>query len=148
MIGWEMGLSEQEIAERSAAAMGAGDAASKFVGISLVSVGPGRAEMQMTVTENHCNGHGICHGGFIFTLADSCFAFACNSYNQTTVAQHNTITYVTAGKLHDVLTATATEVSRAGRNGVYDVLVKNQHGTIVSTFRGCSRTIKGQNFQE
>lgn len=143
-----MSITEQQRAEYSAAAMGANDKASAFLGISLVSVGPGVAKMQMPVSENHCNGHGICHGGFIFTLADSCFAFACNSYNQSTVAQHNTITYVAAGKLGDLLTAEAQEISRSGRSGIYDVLVKNDGGDIIASFRGCSRTIKGQNFQE
>jgi acyl-CoA thioesterase len=143
-----MNLSDQDRAEQSAAAMWAGDSASKYLGIELVSVGPGHAKMQMLVSADHCNGHSICHGGFIFTLADSCFAFACNSYNQAAVAQHNTISFVSAGKLGDILTAACSEVSRSGRSGVYDVLVRNAENQIIAVFRGCSRTIKGQNFQE
>ena len=143
-----MSITEQERAEQSAAAMSANDEASRWLGIELVSVGPGSAKMQMNVERHHCNGHNICHGGFIFTLADSCFAFACNSYNQTTVAQHNTISFIASGKKGDVLIAEATEVSKRGRSGVYDVLVKTARGELIATFRGCSRTIKGQNFQE
>lgn len=143
-----MAISEQERAERSAQAMWSTDAASKWLGVSLESVAPGQAVMQMTVAKHHCNGHGICHGGFIFTLADSCFAFACNSYNQTTLAQHNTISFIAPGRLGDVLTATAHEVSKTGRSGIYDVAVKNAEDVLIATFRGCSRTIKGQNFDE
>ncbi len=143
-----MTLSDQDRAERSADVMWANDRASKYLGIELLSVGKGVAQMQMTVESHHCNGHDICHGGFIFTLADSTFAFACNSYNQATVAQHNTITFVAAGQLGDTLTATAKEVSKTGRNGIYDVDVTNQDGVLIASFRGCSRTIKGQNFPE
>ena len=143
-----MTLSDQDRAERSAEAMWANDRASKFLGIELVSVGKGVAQMQMAVEAHHCNGHDICHGGFIFTLADSAFAFACNSYNQATVAQHNTITFVAAGQLGDMLTAKAKEVSKTGRNGIYDVDVTNQDDVLIASFRGCSRTIKGQNFPE
>ncbi|WGI21935.1 hydroxyphenylacetyl-CoA thioesterase PaaI [Amylibacter sp. IMCC11727] len=143
-----MTLSDQDRAERSADAMWANDRASKYLGIELLSVGKGVAQMQMAVESHHCNGHDICHGGFIFTLADSTFAFACNSYNQATVAQHNTITFVAAGQLGDTLTATAKEVSKTGRNGIYDVDVTNQDGVLIASFRGCSRTIKGQNFPE
>ena len=94
------------------------------------------------------NGHKICHGGFIFTLADSCFAFACNSYNQLTVAQQNQITYVAPGKADEQLTARATEVSRTGRSGIYDVIVSGEDGRTVALFRGLSRSIKGQHFSE
>lgn len=143
-----MTLTDQERADLSAAAMWDNDRASKFLGIELVSVGKGIAEMRLSVEARHCNGHDICHGGFIFTLADSTFAFACNSYNEATVAQHNTITFVTAGQLGDTLTAHAKEISKSGRNGIYDVDVTNQDGTLIASFRGCSRTIKGQNFLE
>jgi acyl-CoA thioesterase len=143
-----MKLSDQERADRSATAMWNNDHASKFLGIELVSVGVGTSEMSMKVEPHHCNGHDICHGGFIFTLADSAFAFACNSYNQATVAQHNTITFVSAGQLGDTLTAHAREVSKTGRNGIYDVDVTSDTGKLIASFRGCSRTIKGQNFPE
>ena len=89
------------------------------------------------------NGHGICHGGFIFTLADSAFAFACNTYNQRTVAQHCAVTFVQPGRRGDRLTAHAVERSRTGRSGIYDVTVRDSHGEVVAEFRGHSRTISG-----
>ena len=143
-----MTLSAQERAERSAAAMMAGDSASKGIGITLESVAPGTAVMSMMVEERHLNGHKICHGGFIFSLADSCFAFACNSYNQNAVAQHNSITYLMPGRLGDRLTATAREVILQGRSGIYDVSVSNENNEIIAQFRGHSRTVKGTNFDE
>ncbi len=128
--------------------MWATDKASKWLGMSLDDVGPGTARMSFTVEEHHCNGHLICHGGYIFTLADSCFAFACNSYNQVTLAQQNSITFCAPGHKGDRLTAEAAEVQKAGRSGVYDVTVRNQDGTIIAVMRGNSRTIKGSNFEE
>jgi phenylacetic acid degradation protein PaaD len=100
------------------------------------------------VAERHANGHGICHGGITFALADSAFAFACNSRNQSTVAQHNMISYLAPGRLGDVLTATATELSLTGRSGIYDVKVTNQNAIVIAEFRGFSRAIKGQLFEE
>lgn len=141
-------LSPQEIAERSAAAMWARDDASKWLGATLDAVGPGTATVSMTVQEHHTNGHDICHGGFIFTLADSAFAFACNSYNQIVVAQQNSITYVAPGRLGDRLTAEAREVARFGRSGIYDVSVTDQDGRLIAEFRGNSRQIAGQHFQD
>ncbi|HEU4987564.1 MAG TPA: hydroxyphenylacetyl-CoA thioesterase PaaI [Rhizobiaceae bacterium] len=143
-----MGLSPEEIARRSAEAMWERDAASKWLGASLDAVGPGTARMSMTVEKHHTNGHDICHGGYIFTLADSAFAFACNSYNQNVVAQHNTIIYVSPGRLGDRLTAEAREVARFGRSGIYDVRVTDQDGRLVAEFRGASRTIEGRHFEE
>ena len=104
--------------------------------------------MSLTVAPHHCNGHGICHGGVTFLLADSTFAFACNSRNQSTVAQHNTISYLAPGKMGDHLTATATEISLTGRTGIYDVMIANQDGAMIAQFRGISRAITGQNFDE
>ena len=143
-----MSITDQERADQSAAAMWANDRATEWLGVELISVGKGVAEMHMKVEPHHCNGHNICHGGFIFTLADTAFAYACNSYNQATVAQHNTITFVNVGKQDDLLIARATEISKTGRNGIYDVNVTNQAGALIASFRGCSRTIKGQNFPE
>lgn len=143
-----MGLSPEEVARRSAEAMWERDEASKWLGASLDAVGPGTARMSMTVEKHHTNGHDICHGGYIFTLADSAFAFACNSYNQNVVAQHNTITYVSPGRLGDRLTAEAREVARFGRSGIYDVRVTDQDGRLVAEFRGASRTIEGRHFEE
>ncbi len=124
------------------------DAASKFLGIEIEAIAPGEATCTFTVEKHHCNGHGMCHGGYIFTLADTAFAFACNTYNQSAVAQHNTISYVAPGKLEDTLTATAVEVSRSGRSGIYDVTVTNGNGESIALFRGCSRTVQGQLFDE
>jgi acyl-CoA thioesterase len=106
----------------------------------------GFAMLSLTVEKKHTNGYGICHGGVTFALADSAFAFACNSRNQSTVAQHNTISYTTPVKLGDVLIATAKEISLIGRNGIYDVEVTNQEGLTVAQFRGCSRAIPGTLF--
>lgn len=141
-------MDPQERADRSAAAMWAEDRASPWFGMSAPTVSPGGATMSLTVQPHHCNGHHICHGGVIFALADSTFAFACNSYNQAAVAQHNTISYLAPGRLGDTLTATATEVARSGRSGLYDVVVTNQAGERIAAFRGASRTVKGQNFDE
>jgi acyl-CoA thioesterase len=98
----------------------------------------------MTVTDRMVNGHDLCHGGFIFTLADSAFAFACNTYNQRTVAQHCAVTFLTPGRLGDRLTARAVEVSRRGRSGIYDITVTRADGTVIAEFRGHSRTIEGE----
>ena len=139
----QMQLSPQEIAERSAQAMWARDDASKWLGCSLDAVTPGSATLSMTVEKHHTNGHDICHGGYIFTLADSAFAFACNSHNQSTVASHCAVTFLRPGKLGERLTATAHERWREGRSGITDVTVTNAEGETVAEFRGNSRTIRG-----
>lgn len=141
-------MTPKERAEKSAAAMWENDDASAWLGMELVEVDEGRSTLSLHVKKHHTNGHGICHGGITFALADSAFAFACNSRNQATVAQHNVISYTAPAMLNDTLTATATEVSQSGRNGIYDVTVNNSEGTTVAEFRGFSRTIKGQHFQE
>ncbi len=141
-------MTPQECAERSAAAMWAGDAASKFLGMELESVGPGRATLSFTVRPEHLNGHGICHGGYIFTLADSAFAFACNSYNRLVVAQHNSISYLSPVRDAERLRADAVEVSLTGRSGIYDVTVTGGDGRKVALFRGASRQIEGVHFEE
>lgn len=132
------------LAKACADAMWAEDRASRGLGMQLVSVAPGRAELAMTVTEAMVNGHNICHGGFIFTLADSSFAFACNTYNQRTVAQHCAVTFLRPGKLGDRLTARAAERQRQGRSGIYDITVTRDDGTVIAEFRGHSRTIEGE----
>ena len=141
-------LTPKERAEKAAAAMWASDKASNWAGMELIEVDEGRARIELTVEEHHCNGHGICHGGVTFMLADSCFAFACNSRNQSTVAQSNSITFTAPGRLGDRLIAKAEEVSLTGRSGIYDVTVENQDGQLVAAFRGLSRAIKGQLFEE
>lgn len=142
-----MALTPQEIAQKSAEAMWAKDNASKWLGMSLDAVAPGVAAASMTVETRHTNGHDICHGGYIFTLADSAFAFACNSHNRLVVAQHNSITFVAPGRLGDRLTAEAREVARFGRSGIYDVRVTDQAGRLIAEFRGHSRTIDGKHFE-
>jgi acyl-CoA thioesterase len=128
--------------------MWAQDAASQNLGMTIDSIGPGTARLSMPVRSDMLNGHGICHGGMIFTLADSAFAFACNTYNIRTVAQQNQITYLAPGHLGEVLVATASEVARAGRSGTYDVTVTGGDGRVIALFRGLSRSIKGQHFDE
>ena len=134
-------------ARRSAETMWAGDAASQGLGMRIVEVGPGAATLEMTVRDDMVNGHGIGHGGFTFSLADSAFAFACNSYNRRTVAHTCRITYHRPTRLGDVLTATAKERTREGRDGVYDVVVRNGDG-VVAEFVGTSKEIRGPLFEE
>ena len=136
-------MTDQELAEACAKAMWNDDSASQRLGMTLDHIAPGAATLSMAITGDMSNGHGNCHGGYIFTLADSAFAFACNTHNQITVAQHNSITYINPGRIGDRLTAEAREVSRRGRSGVYDVRVTNQTGELVAEFRGLSRSVKG-----
>jgi acyl-CoA thioesterase len=112
------------------------DRASQGLGMRIAGVGPGHAELVMTVRGDMLNGHAICHGGFIFSLADSAFAFACNSYNQTTVASGCAIEFMAPAREGDALTAVARERSVSGRTGVYDIEVKNQRGETIALFRG------------
>jgi acyl-CoA thioesterase len=136
----------EEIARRSAEAMWAGDRASRELGMSLDAVGPGTATVSMTLTESMVNGHAIGHGGYTFILADSAFAFACNSYNRTTVAAGADIRFRRPTHLGDRLVATATERSREGRDGVYDVLV-TVGDEVVAIFVGRSKEIGGTLYQ-
>jgi acyl-CoA thioesterase len=133
----------QALADRVADAMYPRDRASQSLGIKVAKVGPGRAELTMTVRPDMLNGHAICHGGFIFTLADSAFAFACNSYNLTTVASGCVIDFIAPAREGDALTAIAQERSTSGRTGVYDIEVHNQRGEKIAFFRGKSYRIKG-----
>lgn len=136
-------MNPQQLAEASTAAMWAGDLASQGLGMALETVAPGRAVVSMTITEAMTNGHKTCHGGFIFTLADSAFAFACNSYNQRAVAQIASISFLAPAFAGDHLRAEAHEVARAGRSGIYDIRVTNQKDAVIAEFRGHSRTVKG-----
>ncbi|MBX9590750.1 MAG: hydroxyphenylacetyl-CoA thioesterase PaaI [Hyphomonadaceae bacterium] len=131
------------IARLSADVMWADDKASQGLGMQVMEVGAGRARLAMTITERMLNGHGSCHGGFIFTLADSAFAFACNSHGQPAVAQHCSITYLTPGRLGMRLVADAIERQRSERSGIYDVTVRDEAGTVIAEFRGHSRTLPG-----
>lgn len=141
-------MTPEERAETCARVMFAKDEASSGLGMSVDRVAPGQSTLSMSVRPDMLNGHGICHGGFIFSLADSAFAFACNTYNQITVAQQNQITYLAPGKSGERLTAQAVEVSRSGRSGIYDVTVTGEDGRVIALFRGLSRSIKGQLFPE
>jgi len=133
------------LAERVGAAMFAADRASReTMGMQLLACEPGRAVMRMAVQPLHLNGHQICHGGFIFTLADSTFAFACNSRNHNTVAAGCSIEFLKPAHAGDVLTCEGVEQAQSGRHGVYDMRVTNQHGHAIALFRGKSAQIKGQ----
>jgi len=133
----------RKIAEACAETMWAEDQASQGLGMVIERVSPGEAVLSMTIRPDMTNGHGICHGGFIFTLADSAFAFACNTYDQRTVAQHCAVTFLQPGRRGDRLTAHAVERNRSGRSGIYDVTVRDGKGEVVAEFRGHSRTIAG-----
>lgn len=130
-----------ELARRCAEAMWAADAASQALGMTQPVVGPGRARMSMRIREDMVNGQGNCHGGLVATLADSAFAFACNSYDDVTVAAGFDVVFVTPGRLGDRLTATAIERARFGRSGLYDVTVTRENGDLVAEFRGRSRSL-------
>ena len=132
-----------ERARESAARMYAEDRATKALRISIDEVGPGRATARMRVTADMTNGHGIAHGGYIFLLADTAFAYACNSYGPVTVAQGGQITFLLPAREGDELTASAAERVRTKRNGVYDVSVRRADGTVLAEFRGQSRTVPG-----
>jgi acyl-CoA thioesterase len=134
----------EALARKVADAMFSRDRASQGLGIRIAAVGPGHAALTMTVRGDMVNGHAICHGGFVFTLADSAFAFACNSYNFNTVANGCTIEFLAPAHEGDVLTAVAQERAQVGRNGVYDVEVRNQDGVTIAHFRGKSTRIKGE----
>jgi len=134
----------QQLAEYVRDGMYAKDRATQALGMRITAIGPGSASVTMTVREDMLNGHAICHGGFIATLADSAFAFACNAYNELTVASGFSIDLMAPARLGDVLTARCAEVSKAGRTGVYDVEVLNQSGERLAVFRGRSYTLKGK----
>ena len=137
-------MNSQQVAEASRDAMWANDRACKALGIQIESVGPGTATLTMSVREDMLNGHDLCHGGLIATLADSAFAYACNAYNEITVASGFDIHLMSGARLGDVLTASATELSKGGRTGVYDIVVNNQRDEQIAAFRGRSYTMKGK----
>lgn len=137
-------MTPQEIAEACAATMWAEDSANHWLGTEIVSMAPGRAVMALQVRDHHLNSHRICHGGYIFALADTAFAYAANSHGDMTVAQQNQITYLSPARQGETLTATAVEVTRAGRSGIYDVTVTGQDGRTVALLRAHSRQIPGQ----
>ena len=134
----------QQVAEYVRDGMLKNDAATLGLGMDVLAIGPGHATVTMTVRADMLNGHAICHGGFISTLADSAFAFACNSYDELTVASGFAIDFLAPARLGDVLTARCVEVSKAGRTGVYDTEVVNQRDERIAIFRGRSYTLKGK----
>ena len=142
-------MSPEQIALRVGEVMFTNDVASKTtMGMELISVAPGRAVMRMAVQPLHLNGHQICHGGFIFTLADSTFAFACNSHNRNAVAAGCSIEFLRPAHAGDVLTCEGVEQTLSGRHGIYDMRVSNQRGEVVAMFRGKSAVIAGTVFPE
>jgi acyl-CoA thioesterase len=137
-----MAALDPAIVRSRAEAMWAEDRASIGLGMHMEDVAPGRARLSMPITETMANGHGICHGGYIFALADSTMAFAVNSRGQPAVAQHASITFIRPGRVGEMLVAEAVERMHAGRSGIYDVRVTTTDGELVAEFRGHSRTIR------
>ncbi|OMH38339.1 hydroxyphenylacetyl-CoA thioesterase PaaI [Motiliproteus sp. MSK22-1] len=137
------GVEAKKLAERCADELYKNDSATRKLGMEIVRIEPGYAELTLPITEWMVNGHQTCHGGMIFTLADSAFAFACNSENQKTVASGCNIDYLSPGRIGDLLTAKAEKQYHRGRTGVYDVRVENQHGDLVALFRGKAYRLSG-----
>ena len=132
------------LAQRVRDAMFAADTVAKVMGMQVIEITPGRARVTMTVRQDMTNGHGICHGGLVATLADTAFAYACNSWNEQAVASGFGIDLLLAGQVGDVLSAAAQVVSQGRRTGVYDVQVHNQRGELVAVFRGRSHRRVGK----
>jgi acyl-CoA thioesterase len=139
----DVAMSPQQLAELAGKTMYERDPASQKLGMTLDQIRPGYARMSMRVREDMLNGHGTCHGGYIFMLADSAFAFACNSHNFNTVGAGCSIDYLSPGRAGDVLRAEAVEQALSGKTGVYDIVVTNQEGRKVALFRGKSHRVNG-----
>ena len=137
-------MNPQQIAEHVRDGMLARDRAAQGLDMRITHIAPGQATIEMAVRDDMLNGFDICHGGFITTLGDTAFAYACNSYNEMTVASGLAVDFVAPGRPGDVLVAQATEVSQAGRTGVYDVTIRNQKGEAIALFRGRSYCMKGR----
>ena len=138
----------QQLANDVAAAMWSRDHATQALGMAIAAIAPGSATLTMPVRQDMLNGHGICHGGFMFTLADSAFAYACNSHNRNTVAAGCSIEFLKPAQVGDLLTCEGVEQMRQGRHGIYDMTVTNQKGEVVAMFRGKSAQIPGTVFPE
>ncbi len=147
-MGDQLEMTPDELAKACADEMWSKDTSSKSLGMEIVQIASGKAVLRMKVRKDMTNGHNICHGGFVFLLADSAFAFACNGYNQVTVAQHCSIDFLKPAYENETLIATALERQKLGRSGIYDVTIEREKGDIVAEFRGNSRTIKGQHLPE
>lgn len=141
-------LTPEQIARRCAEIMWPDDHAARGLGMRIVDVGPGTATLTMTVRQDMVNGHGTCHGGFIFAVADSTFAYACNSFNHRTVAAGVDINFLAPAHLGDVLTARGQVRHQGGRTGVYDIEVTNQDGRLIALFRGRAARVKGHFFDD
>lgn len=139
-------MTPQQIAERCAEIMWPEDHAARGMGMEIVAVGPGSATLRMPVRQDMVNGHGICHGAFIFAVADAAFAYACNSDNHRAVAGGVDINFLAPAYLGDVLTAVGALRQQGGRSGIYDIEVANQEGKLVAVFRGRSVRVKGHFF--
>ncbi len=137
-------MTAQDLAESVREAMWEDDHASKAMGMQVLAIGPGSSTVSMTVRQDMLNGHEICHGGLMTALADTAFAFACNAYNEVTVASGFDVNLISSARKGDVLTARCSEISKSGRTGVYDVSVRNQRDEAVVAFRGRSYTVKGK----
>jgi acyl-CoA thioesterase len=134
----------QRRAERAAAALFERDRASQALGMRITAIRPGGARVVMRVRADMVNGHGLCHGGLVFALADSAFAFACNSHNESTVAAAAAIDFLAGAREGDELSAEASELWRTRRNGIYEIIVCNQRGERIALFRGRSYRVDGQ----
>jgi acyl-CoA thioesterase len=138
----------QALAQACADSMWADDASSQALGMAIEQIAPGQARLAMMIGAQMVNGHGICHGGYVFILADSAFAFACNTYNERNVAQHCSVSFIRPARLGMRLVAVAQERQRAGRSGIYDVTVTAEDGAPVAEFRGHSRALGRKFFEE
>ena len=134
----------RSVARRSVDTLFGGDRASQMLGMKVEECGPGTASVSMRIRADMVNGHGICHGGLVFALADSAFAFACNSHGDNTVAAGAAIEFLLPAREGDLLTANAHERWRTGRSGIYEIEVRNQHGEAVALFRGRSHQVAGR----
>jgi len=139
-------LTPEQIAQRCAEIMWPDDHAARGLGMTIVAVGPGTATLTMTVRQDMVNGHGTCHGGFIFAVADSTFAYACNSFNHRAVAAGVDINFLAPSHLGDILTGHGHARHQGGRSGVYDIEVMNQDGKLIAVFRGRAARVKGHFF--
>ncbi len=137
-------MNAHEIAKACAEVLWKEDRASSWLGMKLLDVAPGYAKLNLHIKQHHCNGHGICHGGISFALADSCFAFACNSYDERTVGKHNVVSYLRPIFIDDLIVATAKEVSRTKNSGIYDITLSNQKAAVCVEMRGFSHRIEGK----
>ncbi|HTY99169.1 MAG TPA: hydroxyphenylacetyl-CoA thioesterase PaaI [Rhodocyclaceae bacterium] len=142
-----MTMTPQKTAERCAELMWPDDQAARGLGMAIVAVGPGSATLTMTVRPDMVNSHGTCHGGFIFAVADSTFAYACNSFNHKAVAAGVDINFLAPAHLGDLLTATGHARHQGGRSGLYDIEVTNQEGRLIAVFRGRAARVKGHFFE-